>query len=311
MSLTISIAHAVPTAKVTLRVINENGIPIDGAKVMVGFRPSGATPNVESGFTNDDGLFTASGSTEYSVSSSIKKDGYYPSYKTVEGNYFTSVSGIMGFRRWEPWNPTLTVLLKTIKNPIPLYKRIFGTENTDKQEHRLPKINKFVGFDLVTSDWVTPYGKGTNSDFLFKLEKEIKSVFDYRGTLTLKFSNKGDGIQSFYTPADNTSQFPMSYHAPKDGYKSELVQHYISDPNVTFKSPYRDDQNYFFRVRTEFDDEGKIKSALYGKIERNIKFPFGAIPTGRMKFTYYLNPTLNDTNLEIGNNLFGQKFKKQ
>jgi len=242
----------------------------------------------------------------------VHKEGYYGSFcRGYSGtSVFTGISGLLGFRRWQPWNPTLTVVLKKIKNPIPLYKRVFGTENTDQPEHRLPKANEYVGFDLIESDWVAPYGRGVQSDFLFKIEKEDKSLFDYKDTLTLKFQNKGDGIQSYYTPADNTSQLRMPYQAPKDDYKEKLEIKMIHVPGKIYKSLYRDDQNYFFRVRTELDEEGHVKSALYGKIEGNIKFLRGIIliPTAEIEFTYVINPVPNDTNLEMGSNLFGDRF---
>ena len=57
---------------------------------------------------------------------------------------------------------------------------------------------------------------------------------------------------------------------------------------------YRDDQNYFFRVRTVKKDK-KIISAHYGKIDRDIEF-WG---NEKLRFTYYLNPTPLDRNMEF------------
>ena len=60
--------YAVPTAKVTYKVITESGEPLEGAAVMVGFRPyRGGNPNptVEQGLSDKDGLFSASGSTQH------------------------------------------------------------------------------------------------------------------------------------------------------------------------------------------------------------------------------------------------------
>jgi hypothetical protein len=46
--------------------------------------------------------------------------------------------------------------------------------------------------------------------------------------------------------------------------------------------------NYYIRVRTKVDDRGNIVSAHYGKIYGDF-----------MQFKYYLNPTINDRNVEF------------
>jgi hypothetical protein len=61
------------------------------------------------------------------------------------------------------------------------------------------------------------------------------------------------------------------------------------------KNDMREDQNYFFRVRTVLDEQGRIKSALYGKISGDIKFGVNRV----IRFNYYLNPTSLDRNLEF------------
>ena len=56
--------------------------------------------------------------------------------------------------------------------------------------------------------------------------------------------------------------------------------------------------NYFFRIRTLLDEQGKIKSALYGKIYGNFKFG-GATEGGFLNWDYYLNPEFNSLNMEF------------
>ena len=56
-----------------------------------------------------------------------------------------------------------------------------------------------------------------------------------------------------------------------------------------FEIFHRDpNKNYYFRVRTKVDDRGNIVSAHYGKIYGDF-----------MQFKYYLNPTINDRNVEF------------
>ncbi|MGO9586461.1 MAG: hypothetical protein ACLP2Y_09720 [Limisphaerales bacterium] len=58
--------------------------------------------------------------------------------------------------------------------------------------------------------------------------------------------------------------------------------------------------NYFFRGRTALDENGKIKSALYGKIYGGIK-SFGAATNGSFLTipACYLNPEPNSRNMEF------------
>ena len=67
------------------------------------------------------------------------------------------------------------------------------------------------------------------------------------------------------------------------------------------------DQNYIFRVRTKVNERGEIISALYGKIHGRIETGGYLQPLPRLQFTYYLNPTPNDRNIEFDpeKNLFG------
>jgi hypothetical protein len=58
-------------------------------------------------------------------------------------------------------------------------------------------------------------------------------------------------------------------------------------------------QNLFFRVRAEVDEDGKIKEALYGKLVGPIECGLYGTKTGKLRLTYYLNPDVNDRNLEF------------
>ena len=55
-----------------------------------------------------------------------------------------------------------------------------------------------------------------------------------------------------------------------------------------------------FRIRTVLDDMGNIVSARYGKIYGPIEYgESDTNPGGKVRFTYYLNPTPNDRNVEF------------
>lgn len=318
LMIVVDTVYALPTAKVTVHVLDETGVSVEDAKIIVYFTLGVNKPNTKEGKTDETGMFEVSGSTiKYVGSCYVTKDGYYPSVCNYSERNLKNVSGIMGFRRWEPWNPTITVVLKKIKNPIALYMRDLGSINAyngakDDPSSFITVVDRFIGFDLIKSDWVIPNGSGTTSDVEFKLEKDIRSIVDFDYKLTMRFPHEGDGIQSYLVPKDNSSTFRMPYNAPLENYQNELVRNISSRYKITDKD--RHDQNYFFRVRTEKDEEGNIVSALYGKIEGNIIIQAASKDNvGRIKFKYYLNPTSSDTNLEYDQkkNLFGSKFSRK
>ncbi|MDR1497310.1 MAG: Ig-like domain-containing protein [Puniceicoccales bacterium] len=189
--------------------------------------------------------------------------------------------------RWEPWNPTIEIIFKPVLNPIPY----IGGAGRKK----IPKRETAIGFDLFKNDWIAPYGKGKSGDIIFTLEEKIPfeisgKPYDYR--LKISFPNKGDGIQTCYVPRDS-GELPMPRYAPKEGYESNLELKKGYDKNGFFNE--RDDQNFFIRVRTVLDKDGKVKSALYGKVEGNIKFD----RTNFFAMNYGLNPNPLDVNMEF------------
>jgi len=279
-------------AKVTYHLVNDNGVLLKGfyyrmTGFYVKFPGAPLTPTNSEGFTDDSGNVTLSlKSALTSIGSGIKwgTPGYYYSGYSVQ--LTNSANG-----KWQPWNPTVDVVVKPILNPIAMYAR---DNNMD-----IPAKNTPVGFDLIAADWVVPYGKGTISDFIFTMTEKIpftKYNQPYDLTWTLSFPNKGDGIQSVIGPPLNQgSALRLPRYAPEAGYESPLVQQLSLNGNKRLNGADGEDQNYFFRVRTVLDESGKVKSALYGKIAGPIQY-WG---NKDVHMIYYLNPTPNDRNMEF------------
>jgi len=194
--------------------------------------------------------------------------------------------------KWQPWNPTIDVVVKPILNPIAMYARKFGQD----PDPNIPKLNIPIGFDLEVADFVAPYGKGMSSDFIFTLSNQDATNTTQKpteSTLSISFPNKGDGIQSVISlPLNQGSALRLPRFAPEGGYEPTLVKKHSQ---VWVHGLLQNNQNYFFRVRTVLDEKGQIKSALYGKIDGAVQF----WDNGGIVFTYYLNPTPNDRNMEF------------
>lgn len=279
-----------PIARLTLRVIDQGGEPIDGASVFMTFEEPtpafGAGQAIPAkGLTNASGEFTGEGHSFDTKGGQAEKAGFYITQATPF-KFEKSVE-----KKWQPWNPTVDVVLKKIINPIAMYAR--------RVEVQLPVLDNPVGFDLEAADWVAPYGTGTNSDFIFELTKRVGSGDDYDAELVLAFSSKADGIQAMPPTGGGLSELRSPHRAPESDYEQSLA---LARGSSDQKGEYGTDvQNidYFFRVRAKVDEDDNISNGLYGKIYGGIDYFPMQSQTAQIRFTYFLNPSPSDTNIEF------------
>ena len=289
-------------AKMSFRVLDDEGCPVGSATVRAAFYFDPKKQGMIIGETDTNGLCSIEGITHMDVSYQIQKDGYY----RTDGRYvFGMVEPPVINNRWQPWDPTNTMVLKRIKNPVPMYVK--------KVETIIPVLDQPVGFDLEKGDWVAPYGTGSSSDFVFKFLFKTKPQTykdDFRTQTILSFSNPKDGIQDVVVPVEQwgaQSALKLPYQAQSNDHLSVYEWQSNCVDGRSEIVPERGD--YSFRVRTKVDDSGKIISALYGKIHGSIETGGYLQALPRLQFTYYLNPTSNDRNVEFdpAKNLFGDR----
>lgn len=282
-----------PEAQITVRVVDENSRPMASVDVSVTFEMPKYKPGVwgssemmtRRGLSNSQGVFSAAAKSGNYVGYGAQATGYYPSTgKPVE--FARSEGG-----RWQPWDPTVILILKKIKRPGPMYAR--------RLEGKIPVVDEPVGFDLMEAAWVTPHGKGKSSDMLFKVTKRVISFHDFAAELLLSFPNNGDGILLMPPDTQRGSELRSPHEAPETGYGSSLS---LLQGNSKERGQYgmiNEDKNYFFRVRTVLDERGQVVSCLYGKIYGRIEYFPVSSKAAKLRFTYYLNPTTNDRNIEF------------
>lgn len=277
-----------PLLRLTLKVVDDDGMPVEGAKAGFGGigRPKdtgaeGDAARVD-GLTDPRGIFTDEVAVWDATRSGyeVSKSEHYTVWAS-----FSAHPPVKG--KWQPWNPTIQVLLKRIKNPVPMYAK--------RVEVKIPEFNQPIGYDLVQGDLVAPYGKGQISDLIFEADRKVVSDQEYDGTLTLRFSNEGDGLVAHEIEQPDPPGLRMPYSAPDAGYISSKTwvesRHTSGRENGKIISTASNRMNYFIRVRTVRDNEGKIVSALYGKIHGDFRWFIGArAPKSGLAFTYYLNP---------------------
>jgi len=281
--------------KYTIEVVDEDGDPVPSCKV-----GSSVFEKWESGegFGRDiydsQKVFTDKNGVAKFSRKSKRQDVKFMVYPSEE--FYSDSGHEYDFKPakngvWQPENKEFKIVIKKIKDPIAMYARFVGMSENAK----IPAIGKEVGFDLVKSDWVAPYGIGERLDLVFLLEIAELGEIDYDANLTISFSNNGDGLVSYEADPQNGSALVMPYAAPGEGYMASVTKETRKRKGKQLVVGYSEDQHYFLRVRTKLDEDGNVVSAHYGKIQGDIKY----WKNGSVRFTYYLNPTPNDKNVEF------------
>jgi len=281
ISFGCSIEFLLPEGAVTVLVVDEQGNPMEGINVGIGFEKntgSGTKGIPVRGITNKSGKFTGKHNTLIDVEYRAYRDGYYESC----GEYkFTHQVA----KKWQPWNPELKLVLRKIEKPVSMYARRF-----DKV---LPLKDKDIGCDLIANDWVKPYGKGTNSDIFFHLKKQYVDDSDYSADLQIKFSSHADGFVKYDLNMYTGSEFKLPRYAPTEGYKKQFKRHVIRPPGRSLQDGQNDNNGYVFKIRSSSPN-----SVMYGKIQRDIELRAMGKGTAGVAFTFYLNPD-HTQNLEF------------
>lgn len=248
----------------------ETGAVVSGALAGVTFtvpaNGGGASDVNRSALTDANGDFRVTGETMPYIAVGAQRSGYYKTGLNVD------------------LKPTLKdayeeelvvpVMLKRIVDPVPMYAR-------KRARLEMPTVNKPVGFDLLSFDWLPPYGGGIVADFVFTLTENPSDKSSK--TLSLNFSNLDDGILAVDVDPKQGSALRLPRTAPDAGYEPQWVR-----VAGTRYAP-QENRNYFYRIRT-VRDGAKIRSALYGKIHGDIGVDIINSKTAFIFLSYYLNP---------------------
>jgi len=191
-----------PLAKLTVRVVDEQGLPVSGANVGIGFREKLSNKDARiTGVTDTKGELAAEGHSDRRLLSSARKDGFY-----VSGSLGT-VFGEQSNGKWLPWNPVAEIIMRPIGTPVAMYAKTGWFD--------IPVVSQQCGFDLMNGDWVAPYGGGVIADMVFTVERRHESRNDFEVKMRLSFSNPRDGIQETKLPAiGRNSVFQWQREAP-------------------------------------------------------------------------------------------------
>jgi hypothetical protein len=290
LALAVSCGEEYPKAKITVRVVDEQGNPVKGAEAGITFTRfyhSGSKYITEEATTGPDGLFSASGRSGDKIFMGASKAGFYKTH----GDYQYPPE-MLGEERWEPWNPTVDLPLRRIGNPVPMYAKKFFV--TILPEATLTEGG--VGYDLLVGDWVEPHGKGTVKDMVFSLKRNYVESRDFEAELRITMPNPGDGFSPI-SPEEilEGSELPLPPTAHEEGYIPALVlvkaYHPYRQPKVDINTIEPNTDSFFLRVRTRLGPDGKVESAMYGKLVGPITWNVHGNTTADIDTTfYYVNP---------------------
>ena len=251
LGLAICCAGCQPKARITVRVVDDGGQPVTAAKVVVlGFNRE------QEGKTDRQGRFTATVRTALAgVDIVVDKKGFYSIHRHI--HEFTG--GLLD-RRWQPWNPEVELPLRKMGKSVPMVEK--------NVEAELPTLEQPVGYDLLKSDWVTPYGSGVVPDFVFEAKRWSNGSNDVNGWLKLTFSNPEDGLVPVRIHWRNEYGLKLPAIAPQNSYQGKWwwgVGQGEAPPAEGWKKELNTDQdeNYYFRVRTRVGAySGPIRTAI-------------------------------------------------
>jgi hypothetical protein len=273
---------------VTVKVVDDRGIVVPNATLSIGYGLDG--DNIEK-FTNANGLCVISNKTGPAWGYTVSKDGHYDTDHDID--YESQDSPIATDKNWLPYGRTNTVILKRKINPIPMLEY-----NVQSKAVTVP-TNAPIGFDLMKADWLPPYGQGQSHDvditFLFaRPPSDTPDMFN--SSLILSFPVAGTGV--YKRDSDMYSQYKTQYSAATSAgfYQTNITFVFNRRSSGYADTKLQGTEHLIFRFQPQGGAPGEF---YYGKIEA-FDWSYIEIPqTGRLKqLRYYINPTINDPNLE-------------
>lgn len=263
-------------------VVDSKGSPVEGAEVTLGFpRYGGGRKDVMvKKQTDKNGSVRLEGEAEQDYDISVRAAGYYQHHEPSR-----AILSPAEIEKYTKGLQRIRVELRPIANPvIGIGRFMVGI--------RIPEVGQEMGFDAEIGDFVPPLGKGKATDFIFVMRGRFDSATDYEQTFEIKTVRPMDGIVPFRKRPHPGSAFRYDYEAPLAGYVPSKLWHRQRKGN---KASEDDDPNaaYYFRIRSELDENGQVKRALYGIIAKDCLFGHDKPGEFFFTFSYLLNTDWN------------------
>ena len=275
-----------------IRIVDQDGAPVDHAQVWGGLQTGDGYNDYASidGYTNTNGEFMVKGRCTRFLTLRITKDGYYKTDFRLSYRATTAEPKVKD-GKWQPYDSHRTLVLKEILDPQPMS---FHDERTS---FKVPVYDEWIGFDCEKYDFVSPYGQGVENDMLLRFTLNNPTRDDYHMTMEVSFTNN-PYAGAYEMERTGMSEFESVYHADSNAvYRQSFMYRFDQSPGKVpeYTAQLKSDKYLIFRTRTKVDSEGRLVSAMYGKIYGNWNF---VGPGGMSMAQFVFNPRPNDTNLE-------------
>ena len=313
------------TAKIGAYVIDEVSLrPLSGAIVRGGFdNDNGWLAWTQAAPMNEDFRTTdASGRCWVQGETNNGEAGY--AVRTPPEGYYCPCQGVgFSFKKksllgvWQPDNLVATIRLQRVEHPIPLSVKRVRLADFEKGIFKEKGPNGILQFDLMKGDWLPPHGNGVRADLTIDSLKTVTgSVRDFNFQ-TRKWDDVSfyDFRQEISVPSNDCLTavnvdpcVGIKIRMGSDlGHGTDIVRQMglrkrIDKRNKWHYDRYKDydkDRCYTFRVRSRYDEKGRLVAAYYGKIYGDFEFQYNEnLGITEVRFTYYFNPVSLDKNLE-------------
>ena len=287
-------ALSAENVSVTYKVVDENGVPIEGALVETIVEKEGSllrwygSPKYDrySKTTDTSGVAVCNFRThDGDFCASIKAEGFYK--EEITARLDTTYNMESKEYCFAEKNKYVQICLRKIVAPIAM-------NSCRHKVWRFPSSFGVFGFDFEKGSWVKPWGKGRIADISVYYSQYVTNGI-WRSEGRIVFNNGG------------------AYKQKKKSSSSGFVSDYLANTNAAYISDFsfssfcattnsgehgavrvlNDDEYLTYRTRIDRNEDGEIISAHYGKI-------YGPIRTvGFLRFEeLFFNPTPNDPNIE-------------
>lgn len=275
-----------------IRIVDQDGTPVDHAQVWGGLQTGDGYNDYTSieGYTNTNGEFIVKGRCTRFLTLRITKDGYYKTDFRLSYRATTADPKVKD-GKWQPYDSHRTIILKEILDPQPM---CFHDARTS---FKVPVYEEWVGFDCEKFDFVSPHGHGVENDMLLRFTLNNPTRDDYHMTMEVSFTNN-PYAGAYEMERSGMSEFESVYHADTNAvYQQSFMYRFDQSPAKVpkYTAQLKSDKYLIFRTRTKVDSEGRLVSAMYGKIYGDWNF---VGPGGMSIEQFVFNTTSNDTNLE-------------
>jgi hypothetical protein len=289
--------------KITFQVVDYDGRSVSNANIRLYWTYDYTNKTKKcSKTTSKDGLVVLEEKSRGTFTYFVEKDGYYKS----QGKYSFDVRGETRVKdgRWEPWNPTVEIVLKEKRNPIPMY--------SNKEGGFFIQRNELVGFDFEKGELVSPHGNGEHPDIFLLFSSNAPLKFTPARTNSLEISTINDDEGFIKRTCDLQSEFKSSYDCPETGYDKSVRFSFAYAHNNVDNQRLPGAKYLIFRTRARHDEKGNLLASRYGKIY-DISFDEALNNPGKgfISLNYKFNPVENDRNIEWnGENITTGKTKR-